>query len=56
MQPYGRKKIRYNYRNHPYKDLHGQQNWWEDMCDIGKKKARQEAKNKIRNYLKWQYV
>jgi hypothetical protein len=51
MQPYGNRKIKHNYRNHPYKLLHGLKNWWEDMDTCGKKKARQEAKKHIRNQL-----
>ena len=52
MQPYGNTKIKHNYRNHPYKLLHGLRNWWEDMGTCGKKQARQKSKQHIRNQLR----
>jgi len=55
MQPYGNTKIRHNYRNHPYKLLHGLGNWWEDFDTFGKKKARQKSKKNIREQLRGYY-
>lgn len=50
MQTYGKKKIRYNYIDHSYRDLRGGENWWEVMSDGNKKAARQKAKEEIRKH------
>ena len=44
MQPYRNTKIRYNYKNHSYKELQG----WEDFNTFGKKKLDKNLKKLLK--------